>query len=183
MSHIVPTKHLVSSGEGNARGQIKWPNLAGPIPVRRKTVSQNAERKHPASQVCANAARSSHGSSLQFRHSLPSGDRMRSPYPNLCERLHGGRMAGHLRVRESENCIPGTRGFGFITFADPASVDKVLAQGNHELDGKKIDPKVAFPRRTHPKRIAKFVRTLAAKSVKKAGIEGSKEASPREWEI
>ncbi|XP_026295062.1 RNA-binding protein Musashi homolog Rbp6 isoform X13 [Apis mellifera] len=44
-----------------------------------------------------------------------------------------------------------SRGFGFITFADPASVDKVLAQGNHELDGKKIDPKVAFPRRTHPK--------------------------------
>ncbi|CAH4032180.1 unnamed protein product [Pieris brassicae] len=43
------------------------------------------------------------------------------------------------------------RGFGFITFGDPASVDKVLAQGTHELDGKKIDPKVAFPRRAHPK--------------------------------
>uniref|UniRef100_A0A1B0BIY8 RRM domain-containing protein n=1 Tax=Glossina palpalis gambiensis TaxID=67801 RepID=A0A1B0BIY8_9MUSC len=26
------------------------------------------------------------------------------------------------------------RGFGFITFSDPASVDKVLAQGTHELD-------------------------------------------------
>ncbi|CAG4908780.1 unnamed protein product [Colias eurytheme] len=44
-----------------------------------------------------------------------------------------------------------SRGFGFITFGDPASVDKVLAQGTHELDGKKIDPKVAFPRRAHPK--------------------------------
>lgn len=70
------------------------------------------------------------------------------------------------------------RGFGFITFGDPSSVDKVLAQGTHELDGKKvrttgqlyrpvhntcddfchsiypphqIDPKVAFPRRAHPK--------------------------------
>ncbi|KYN41737.1 RNA-binding protein Musashi like protein Rbp6 [Trachymyrmex septentrionalis] len=32
----------------------------------------------------------------------------------------------------------GGGGFGFITFADPASVDKVLAQGNHELDGKKV---------------------------------------------
>ncbi|KAL0893733.1 hypothetical protein ABMA27_013879 [Loxostege sticticalis] len=42
-------------------------------------------------------------------------------------------------------------GFGFITFGDPSSVDKVLAQGTHELDGKKIDPKVAFPRRAHPK--------------------------------
>ncbi|OWR47395.1 hypothetical protein KGM_213033 [Danaus plexippus plexippus] len=28
-------------------------------------------------------------------------------------------------------------GFGFITFGDPASVDKVLAQPTHELDGKK----------------------------------------------
>ena len=44
-----------------------------------------------------------------------------------------------------------SRGFGFVTFADAASVDKVLAFGSHELDGKKIDPKVAFPRRAHPK--------------------------------
>lgn len=59
-----------------------------------------------------------------------------------------------------------SRGFGFITFTDPASVDKVLAQGTHELDGKKIDPKVAFPRRAHPKMVTRtkkiFVGGLSA---------------------
>ncbi|XP_076344438.1 RNA-binding protein Musashi homolog Rbp6-like isoform X14 [Tachypleus tridentatus] len=44
-----------------------------------------------------------------------------------------------------------SRGFGFVTFANPSSVDKVLANGPHELDGKKIDPKIAFPKRAHPK--------------------------------
>ncbi|KAI6241623.1 hypothetical protein M3Y99_00322900 [Aphelenchoides fujianensis] len=43
------------------------------------------------------------------------------------------------------------RGFGFITFADPNSVEKVLLETEHELDGKKIDPKVAFPKRHQPK--------------------------------
>ncbi|XP_076251741.1 RNA-binding protein 6 isoform X9 [Rhynchophorus ferrugineus] len=59
-----------------------------------------------------------------------------------------------------------SRGFGFITFTDPSSVDKVLAQGSHELDGKKIDPKVAFPRRAHPKMVTRtkkiFVGGLSA---------------------
>ncbi|XP_032513958.1 RNA-binding protein Musashi homolog Rbp6 isoform X2 [Danaus plexippus] len=59
-----------------------------------------------------------------------------------------------------------SRGFGFITFGDPASVDKVLAQPTHELDGKKIDPKVAFPRRAHPKMVTRtkkiFVGGLSA---------------------
>jgi len=59
-----------------------------------------------------------------------------------------------------------SRGFGFVTFSDPAAVDKVLAQGTHELDGKKIDPKVAFPRRAHPKMVTRtkkiFVGGLSA---------------------
>uniref|UniRef100_A0A8D8U115 RNA-binding protein Musashi homolog Rbp6 n=2 Tax=Cacopsylla melanoneura TaxID=428564 RepID=A0A8D8U115_9HEMI len=59
-----------------------------------------------------------------------------------------------------------SRGFGFVTFADPSSVDKVLSQNVHELDGKKIDPKVAFPRRAHPKMVTRtkkiFVGGLSA---------------------
>ena len=31
-----------------------------------------------------------------------------------------------------------SRGFGFVTFSDPKSVDNVLAAGSHELDGKKV---------------------------------------------
>ncbi|XP_065169502.1 RNA-binding protein Musashi homolog 2 isoform X2 [Atheta coriaria] len=39
-----------------------------------------------------------------------------------------------------------SRGFGFITFADPTSVDNVLKVPIHTLDGKKIDPKHATPK-------------------------------------
>lgn len=39
-----------------------------------------------------------------------------------------------------------SRGFGFITFAEPASVDNVLKVPIHTLDGKKIDPKHATPK-------------------------------------
>ncbi|CAH3120387.1 unnamed protein product [Porites lobata] len=45
-----------------------------------------------------------------------------------------------------------SRGFGFVTFEDPASVDSVLKAGPHELDHKKIDPKIAVPKRPQPKR-------------------------------
>lgn len=39
-----------------------------------------------------------------------------------------------------------SRGFGFITFQDATSVDKVLAVPVHTLDGKRIDPKHATPK-------------------------------------
>ncbi|XP_068626031.1 RNA-binding protein Musashi homolog 2-like isoform X1 [Battus philenor] len=39
-----------------------------------------------------------------------------------------------------------SRGFGFITFQEAGSVDKVLAVPVHTLDGKRIDPKHATPK-------------------------------------
>ena len=39
-----------------------------------------------------------------------------------------------------------SRGFGFITFGDASSVEKVIGVPNHVLDGKKIDPKHATPK-------------------------------------
>uniref|UniRef100_UPI00021CAB24 Heterogeneous nuclear ribonucleoprotein A/B n=1 Tax=Homo sapiens TaxID=9606 RepID=UPI00021CAB24 len=36
-----------------------------------------------------------------------------------------------------------SRGFGFILFKDAASVEKVLDQKEHRLDGRVIDPKKA----------------------------------------
>jgi len=39
-----------------------------------------------------------------------------------------------------------SRGFGFVTFASPASVDKVLAFQGHSVDGQQVDCKVAVPK-------------------------------------
>ena len=44
-----------------------------------------------------------------------------------------------------------SRGFGFVTYADNEAVEKVIQFGIHNLDGKKIDPKVAFPKESTPK--------------------------------
>ncbi|XP_069366577.1 RNA-binding protein Musashi homolog 1-like isoform X1 [Paralichthys olivaceus] len=48
-----------------------------------------------------------------------------------------------------------SRGFGFVTYAEQAGVEKVLAQNRHDLDSKTIDPKVAFPRRAQPKLVTR----------------------------
>jgi len=59
-----------------------------------------------------------------------------------------------------------SRGFGFITFSNPASVNRVLAFPQHQLDGKLIEPKVAVPRKTNPKLVMRtkkiFVGGLSA---------------------
>ncbi|XP_070494956.1 heterogeneous nuclear ribonucleoprotein 27C-like isoform X3 [Chironomus tepperi] len=39
-----------------------------------------------------------------------------------------------------------SRGFGFVTFADPNNVQVVLQSGPHNLDGRTIDPKQCNPR-------------------------------------
>ncbi|KAJ1678161.1 RNA-binding protein Musashi 2, partial [Spiromyces aspiralis] len=47
-----------------------------------------------------------------------------------------------IKTDESGN----PRGFGFVEYVDTASVENVLNQPEHYLDGKKIDPKRAVPR-------------------------------------
>lgn len=37
-----------------------------------------------------------------------------------------------------EHMLADFRGFGFVTFCDGSSVEKVLGQGSHYLDGKKV---------------------------------------------
>merc|ERR1711872_551472 len=58
------------------------------------------------------------------------------------------------------------RGFGFITFSLPSSVNEVLAQSSHTIDGKVVEPKVAVPRKSNPKLVMRtkkiFVGGLSA---------------------
>ena len=58
-----------------------------------------------------------------------------------------------------DNETKRSRGFGFLTFADAASVAAVMAR-DHYLDGKNIDPKRAVPRSEAAKSDKLFVRAL-----------------------
>ncbi|KAI6655865.1 Musashi-like protein [Oopsacas minuta] len=58
-----------------------------------------------------------------------------------------GDVADGVIMVDSMTRLP--RGFGFVTFKDPASVSKVTAVDTHYLDGKKIDPKEAITKDHH----------------------------------
>ena len=49
-----------------------------------------------------------------------------------------------------------SRGFAFLTFKDPSSIDKLL-KTDHYIDGKKIDPKRAVPKDEYEKAEKVFV--------------------------
>ncbi|TBU30920.1 hypothetical protein BD309DRAFT_861928 [Dichomitus squalens] len=53
-----------------------------------------------------------------------------------------------------------SRGFAFLTFKDPASVNAVMCR-EHILDGKTIDPKRAIPREEHLRNTRYFVGGLS----------------------
>jgi hypothetical protein len=65
-----------------------------------------------------------------------------------------------------------------VTFAEAKSVEKVLANGPHELDGKKVDPKIAFPKRANPKVSSGGRRAGAHRSLMGAAGVRRRRASP-----
>ncbi|XP_065189096.1 RNA-binding protein Musashi homolog 2-like [Sycon ciliatum] len=59
-----------------------------------------------------------------------------------------GEVASCVIMRDANT--QRSRGFGFVTFRETATVGKVLKAASHLLDGRKIDPKPAVPRGSQP---------------------------------
>jgi len=71
-----------------------------------------------------------------------------------------------MRDRESGK----SRGFGFVTFKDPAAVEKVLAQKSHILDGKTVDCKEAVPKSADPNDPSKLAGNFRTKKIFVGGL-------------
>ncbi|KAH9025574.1 hypothetical protein EDB85DRAFT_2092733 [Lactarius pseudohatsudake] len=71
-----------------------------------------------------------------------------------------GKVDACIIVRDAD---VKSRGFAFLTFEEPASVNAVMIR-EHFLDGKAIDPKRAIPREEHLRNTRYFVGGLAPHS-------------------
>ncbi|KAH1021871.1 hypothetical protein HUJ04_011356 [Dendroctonus ponderosae] len=107
------------------------------------------ENHHPDYLVTLNGGSHS-GSSGR---STPSGQNGGSGDPAPGKLFVGG-LSWQTSSDKLKEYFGISRGFGFITFSEPSSVDKVLKVPIHTLDGKKIDPKHATPK-NRPKQPSK----------------------------
>ncbi|KAI6171101.1 RNA recognition motif domain containing protein [Aphelenchoides bicaudatus] len=53
-------------------------------------------------------------------------------------------LSSNQHIFKMFNDISNSRGFGFVTFENPAHIKRVLSVSDHFLDGKKIDPQIAI---------------------------------------
>jgi len=67
-----------------------------------------------------------------------------------------------------------SRGFGFITFTKPSSVNDVLALPSHTIDGKVVEPKVAVPRKSNPKLVMRTKKIFVGGLSATTGLEDIK---------
>ena len=58
-----------------------------------------------------------------------------------------------------------SRGFGFVTFSDPANVDAVIASCPHTLDGRTIDPKSCNPRSMQKPKRSNYLPKVSTKII------------------
>ena len=79
-----------------------------------------------------------------------------------------GRLTDAVVMHEAGSRKP--RGFGFVTFADAASVTKVLQSRYHPIDGRGVEVKPAVPRDLMPSEQVRWsVRRLCGGRVERVG--------------